>query len=541
MLEKILLNYSEGDLIGILGKNSLSFYENLFQSQIEKNNLVKAIVLLHGYSIVSNKNSRDKLIERMSEEQVDLILSDLKNRASLVQEIESHVDKYTILQKLSDGIPEDFTYVLGYGDSTKLIKEHSKSVQGIKAIKPYYPLYPYQQEIVVKVSNLIRTPETDRCIVHLPTGAGKTRAAMNIVSEHIRDNKNTLVLWLADTAELCTQAASEFENSWMALGNRNIKIYSYYSDTNISLGGIDDGFLVAGLQKMNSTSKGDLSILYQKIRKHVSLIVFDEAHKAIAPTYSKTISDMIKDKEGVTAFLLGLTATPGRKIDADKGEDSILAEFFNSKKVTMQVKGYESPIKYLVDKEYLANATFINIDYKGEKILLAENFSSENRGNEIKKSLSKDDNRNIKLLEAIKKEHRQGSSIIIFSCNLEHSKNIATMLAFNNIRAHTLDSKSDNIESRRIKIAEYSSGKVRVIINYNILTAGFDAPKTNIAIIARPTDSLVQYSQMVGRAMRGPKSKGNKECRIYTVRDDIPAFTSVIKAFEHWDEYWEEI
>ena len=63
-------------------------------------------------------------------------------------------------------------------------------------------------------------------------------------------------------------------------------------------------------------------------------------------------------------------------------------------------------------------------------------------------------------------------------------------------------------------------------------------PKTNVAIIARPTNSLVQYSQMVGRAMRGTRSGGNDTCRIYTVADDIDEFRNVAAAFEHWDEIW---
>jgi DNA repair protein RadD len=118
---------------------------------------------------------------------------------------------------------------------------------------------------------------------------------------------------------------------------------------------------------------------------------------------------------------------------------------------------------------------------------------------------------------------------------------LSAMLAFEGIKAYSLDSRFDDPESRRFKISEYSEGRVKILINYSILTAGFDAPITNVAIIARPTDSLVQYSQMAGRAMRGVRSKGNTDCRIYTVQDDIPAFKSVIHAFEHWDELWSEV
>ena len=43
---------------------------------------------------------------------------------------------------------------------------------------------------------------------------------------------------------------------------------------------------------------------------------------------------------------------------------------------------------------------------------------------------------------------------------------------------------------------------MNIIINFGVLTTGFDAPKSNIAIIGRPTQSVTLYSQMVGRVMR---------------------------------------
>ena len=78
-----------------------------------------------------------------------------------------------------------------------------------------------------------------------------------------------------------------------------------------------------------------------------------------------------------------------------------------------------------------------------------------------------------------------------------------------------------------------------MIFNYGVLTAGFDAPQTRCVVIARPTTSLVLYSQMCGRAMRGPKSGGNTTCRIYTVVDrSLPGFGSVAEAFTNWEILW---
>ncbi|MBF4323723.1 DEAD/DEAH box helicase, partial [Vibrio anguillarum] len=109
------------------------------------------------------------------------------------------------------------------------------------------------------------------------------------------------------------------------------------------------------------------------------------------------------------------------------------------------------------------------------------------------------------------------SQRIVFACTVEHGINLATALSYQGIKAASIDSKNDNHESRRAKIAQYKNGEIQVLVNFNVLTAGFDAPKTNVTVIAKPMNSLVQYLQMAGRAMRGYKSGGNRECNIYTV------------------------
>ena len=74
-----------------------------------------------------------------------------------------------------------------------------------------------------------------------------------------------------------------------------------------------------------------------------------------------------------------------------------------------------------------------------------------------------------------------------------------------------------------------------------VLTTGFDAPDISAAMIARPTRSLVLYSQMVGRATRGLKAGGNAEAEIVTVIDpDLPGFGSIADAFKNWEDVWHE-
>ena len=79
----------------------------------------------------------------------------------------------------------------------------------------------------------------------------------------------------------------------------------------------------------------------------------------------------------------------------------------------------------------------------------------------------------------------------------------------------------------------------RVLVNYGILATGFDAPNTSAALIARPTKSLVLYSQMVGRALRGTRVGGNAQAEIVTVVDTaLPGFGDQAKAFSNWEDVW---
>jgi len=407
----------------------------------------------------------------------------------------------------------------------------------VQIIKPAYQLYDYQVVIANKALSLINNSEVNRALIHLPTGAGKTRTALNVVCEHLRSNKNGLVIWLADSEELCKQASTEFNTAWQSLGNRPISNYSFFSDSSKSLSGIESGFLAAGLQRINSLKKSERRFLYDKIRREVTLVVFDEAHKAIANTYKDIINDLIGDDDH-KVFLLGLTATPGRYFNNDKLQGAELSKFFSHTKITMKINGYRSPIRYLVENKYLAKANFFPLNYESP-ISFKEGELSTNTSDVLSKLASIDD-RNSSIIKQAMQEYDRGSTIIIFSCSVDNSRNLASTLCCLGYPASSLDSKNDTTEYRRLKVSEFKNGNLRIIVNYGVLTTGFDAPRTNVAIIGRPTKSLVLYSQMVGRAMRGKKSGGNNECNVYTVIDDIPEFMNVSHAFEYWDKDWLE-
>jgi superfamily II DNA or RNA helicase len=541
MLEKILLNFSEDELYSFLNRTSIDFAMKVTQQKGEiegltKNQLATIIANSKQVEFVFNEKLRNLLIDRLTPDTFVLLFPEFE---LLSKEI--NPKHYEAAIEWASGSLQEFAIKIGLEESYQNELDNSNSIESISRIEPIYSLYPYQQQISKDVFSSLQQGKK-RVLIHLPTGAGKTRTAMNIASEHLRQSSTNVVLWLADREELCQQAFQEFEKAWRALGNQPTTLYGFYSDSDESLSGIDSGFVIGGLHKFLHLRKSDsrkLELLYKELRKSVTLVIFDEAHKSVAPQFSQVIDDFISGDD-FNADLIGLTATPGRSYSADglSQEDKLLANFYHNNKISMKIQGYISPIDYLVDNGYLAKANFKPLSYDHSGIAAYE--LSDAGGQETMKALSNNVERNKKIINTIVSECELGSQIIVFACTVEHGINLAVTLACLGIKAASIDSKNDTSESRRVKIQQYKQKKLQVLVNFNVLTAGFDAPKTNVSVIAKPMNSLVQYLQMAGRAMRGYKSGGNKECRVYTVMDDIPEFQSVNIAFEYWNDMWLE-
>ena len=268
----------------------------------------------------------------------------------------------------------------------------------------------------------------------------------------------------------------------------------------------------------------------------------DEAHSAVAETYSILLDALVIQRRATA--LLGLTATPGRSwLDMDADEK--LAKFFEHQKVTLSVAGYASPIDYLVNEEYLAQADFQSLLHDGTTELtpadLREIESSLEIPRSILRKLAEDDQRNLRIYVEIERLAKQHKRILVFAATVEHSDLLAAVLRTRDYDARSVTSKGSSTE-RKIAIQRYKqkTDNVRILCNFGVLTTGFDAPQTSAAVIARPTKSLVLYSQMVGRAIRGRKAGGNNSAEIVTIVDrQLPGFRSVAEAFTHWEDVWQ--
>ena len=401
-----------------------------------------------------------------------------------------------------------------------------------------YGLFEHQRIAVEAVQESLQK-KPNKVVLHMPTGAGKTRMAMHVVCQHLISHPNTVVVWLANSEELCEQAAEEFQVAWSFLGNRAVNLYRFWGARNLDLRSVQHGFFVGGFPKLYALAKSRLAEL-AVLGDLTSLIVVDEAHKVIAPTYEVII-------EGLSARhmqmpLLGLTATPGRTWN-DPEADKQLAKFFNKEKVTLKIPGFDSPVDYLVTNGYLAEPTFRRLPYVSEKLssyelkTLSEDLDISAS---ILRKLAGDERRSVLIireLEAMLDRHKR---VIVFATTVAHAEMLAAVLIArgHNCRCITGETASD-LRAEYIDWYKASYDDKRIIVNFGVLTTGFDAPLTSAALIARPTKSLVLYSQMVGRAIRGKTAGGNEKAEIVTVVDTaLPGFGDLSKAFTNWEDVW---
>jgi DNA repair protein RadD len=155
--------------------------------------------------------------------------------------------------------------------------------------------------------------------------------------------------------------------------------------------------------------------------------------------------------------------------------------------------------------------------------------------------LAEDEMRNLAIITEVEQLAKRHHRIIVFAATVHHADLLACILSARGHKAAFITSRTENhLRAKLIEDFKSDRDDVQILCNFGVLTTGFNAPRTSAALIARPTKSLVLYSQMVGRAIRGPKAGGSAKAEVVTVVDyQLPGFGSVAEAFSNWEDVWE--
>lgn len=422
-------------------------------------------------------------------------------------------------------------------------------------LEPSYHLHDYQKNLKDKAIQILLNPSyTNKMLIHMPTGAGKTKTAMELVSDYLRcksvlggfDNSG-YVIWLAHSKELNDQAVETFTNTWRLRGDYNIDMFRIYGDHEYSekILNSERAIIFIGFQKFNALINSK-NTLQKKIKKRilekVKLVIVDEAHKSLAFTYGSAINILTQATGGTQ--LVGLTATPGRSSNQQDADNNHLAYFFNSTKIGL-VNDFgipiSDPIGFLQDRGVLARidreVLITDVQLKLSEIEIKDlKVFGDEKLKKILGDLSKNPGRNKLIIDKINLSVQNGESILVFACNVEHCIILQTLLKAVGIESGTILSTTSKAD-REDSIKKFKSSELKVLINYGVLTTGFDAPNLNTLIIARPTSSIVLYSQMVGRALRGPLNGGNSQNKLIDLIDNFD-FGTETEMFSFYNEIW---
>ncbi len=433
---------------------------------------------------------------------------------------------------------------LGFSDfdsDPKNVVEKINRIYIEKRSSPYKQLKDYQYQVLFKALALL-SERASRFILQMPTGSGKTRTAIEIICTFLNENPNCSVIWLAHSTELCDQAVSCFMEIWPNLAKKDLLLQKHFGSFKFqSDERFKTGFLCASFQSLVSSVNKSQDII-NDILEHKRLIVVDEAHKVVAPTYKMVTKALMSDD----TVVMGLTATPGRSygtLNTGK-ENEELSKFFFDTHITFDVQGDSSPIEYLRSKKILSKTTFETLSISGLNYPLTKSeldyvAKMLELPSELLSRLGKNSLRNAEIINKLDSlvKHQKFKSIIFFATSVEQSKLISALLNFLEIKAAHVDGDTPKL-SRELIIREFREQKISVLCNYEVLSTGFDAPLVDCVFIARPTASVVLYSQMIGRGLRGPAIGGKEKCLIVNVRDNFINLPSINDMYSIFDVYW---
>lgn len=394
-------------------------------------------------------------------------------------------------------------------------------------------LHEYQRKIVDETHQLILGIKSDRRgMISLPTGAGKTRVAVQAVVELIRDEKlGGPVLWVAQSDELCEQAVQTWREVWRSIGGQyQLSISRLWSNNNVE--SIEDGVqvAVATIQKLNGCIGNSA---YTWLRD-ATIVIIDEAHGAIAKTYTQLLKWQEISGKQTRCPLIGLTATPFRGRSEEQTER--LAGRFGRRRLDRGLG--DDPYQYLQSIKVLAN-----VEHKllqGAKVVLGKDELAElkkfqNVPSTVNERLGADAVRNRTLLTDITNLDRNWP-VLLFAASVEHAQTMAALLRMAGVSAAPISADTAP-GARRTTIEEFRAGKIQVLTNFRVLTQGFDAPAVRVIYVARPTFSPNLYQQMIGRGLRGPLNGGKEICRIVNVQDTFSEFGESL-AFHEFEYLW---
>lgn len=325
-------------------------------------------------------------------------------------------------------------------------------------------LRPYQQKFIDDIRAEFR--HTKRVVGVAPCGAGKTIMTGWMIREAAQ--KGNRSIFFVHRKELIEQTAKAF------------------CDLEIPFGIIATGHKFQPEMPVQIAAVQTLARRIDKIPEPKFLIC-DEAHHILANTYKKILDAFPR------AYLLGVTATPQRMGGINLGDvfDSMVESLSVNELINL---GNLTPFRYFAPE--------IGVNLSGVREKFGEFVTDD-----IEEIMA--DKRIIGGIVDNYRKLADGKQAICYCVNVKHSKSVADAFNYAGISAQHCDGETPKKLRAQI-VEDFRDGKIKILCNAELFGEGFDVPKCQAVILARPTMSLTLYIQQAMRSMRPDPDEKNK-------------------------------
>jgi DNA repair protein RadD len=325
-------------------------------------------------------------------------------------------------------------------------------------------LRDYQHEAITRIQAAILEGQR-RILLVLPTGAGKTVTIAELILSYVDKGKPVVIV--VHREELIAQMAEKLDEL-----------------------GIDYGIIKAGYPARTEALVQLCSIQTLHARAvrssrieipSAALVVFDEAHHAVANTWFDVAAHYIE----TNAVILGMTATPCR------GDGRGLGNVFE-----VMIEG--ASVARLTADGWLVPAVVFapyKPDLTGVRIRAGEYAENEVADVMNQQKLVGDIVLHYFRLNPVRRR------TVVFAVNVAHAVSICNGFRDAGVLAEVVHGGTP-LDERRAMLAKLECGGIDVVVNCQVLTEGWDAPAVSCLILARPTKSMGLFRQMVGRVLR---------------------------------------
>jgi superfamily II DNA or RNA helicase len=543
-LEELLTRPQLEELVGRL-KNPLRqirYHEKRIDQPSTKRELAAALILKHGIDLFCESDVRTRVAVACKKKPLRRWNSGKQAAIEFVQET---------------GFPAELAGL----PSPESLEDYEYLEENFKL----RDLLDFQHEVKHGLRDTLSRPGA-RAIVTLPTGAGKTRVAVESIRDWLtfrydagtKSTVNSAVLWLAHTEELCEQAYTCFKQVWSASSHvcplLLVRFWGKYTHDLVKHRPVLEqalthpSVLISTPQRMVNLLSGHVhlsDVVIQNLKSAIGVLLIDEAHRAAAPSYRRIMDGLLTPQTSVS--VAGLTATPFRMEylgnDPEVGTRE-LQEIFGALIEPKKTLGNDARQR-LQERGILARPIFETIATPTTMYIpnvpKLDEFSEHDieRLDRVLAQNADKTPRRLAILEHLLPIARdEGNSILYFGPSVPDAECMAYLLRRAGIPAAVISGETRDVTRRQV-VAGFKEGSIRVLCNYNVLTTGFDAPRVTHVVMARPTVSRVLYEQILGRGLRGPVFGGTETCTILDCLDNFKGDRPPL-GYESFRRVWED-